>query len=203
MIGEADYGMTEAAFKADEGNARYLGDAKLYVVFFLHPREDKAKTAEMGRPMYKDEEYVRIMVPGDKDNVIIRPARDLDKQRFVKQYTAFKAGEGEITEGTPLKAWPMMTRGEVEEMKYFGVFTVEQLADLADVHVGKFMALGKKKEQAKAFLQAAKDTAPLTQLNAAVEQKDAEIAALMQAVEDLKGKVTDLEKVGKKEKKAA
>lgn len=203
MIGEADYGMTEAAFTADDNNARYLGDAKLFVTFFLHPREDKEKTATEGRPMFKDEEYVRIMVPGDKDNVVIRPARDLDKQRFAKQYAAFQQGEGEIHEGTPLKAWPMMTRGQVEEMKFFGVYTVEQLADLADVHVGKFMALGNLKIQAQAFLQAAKDTAPLTQLNAAVEQKDAEIAALMQAVEELKEKVTDLEKPKKGAKKEA
>ena len=202
MIGEADYAMTEAAFAAEQGNARYAGDAKLFVVFFLHPREDKAKTAESGRPMFLDEEYVRIMVPGDKDNVVIRPARDLDKQRFAKQYAAFQQGEGEIQEGTPLKAWPMMSRGQVEEMKFFGVYTVEQLADLADVHVGKFMALGKLKQQAQAYIQAAKDTAPLTQLNAAVEQKDAEIASLSQALEELIEKVKLLEnpkKAGKKE----
>lgn len=194
MLPEADYDITEQAMMGGEQNARFAGDAKLFVVFFNHPRKDEAKTLEEGRPMFKDEIYVRIMVPGDKDSVIVRPARDMDKQRFAKQLLAFEQGEGEVHEGTPLKAWPMITRSQCEELKFFGVYTVEQLADLADVHVQKFMGVGKLKQDAQAFIQAAKDSAPLVQLNAAIDAKDNEIAALNQAVEELMEKVTALEK---------
>jgi len=200
VLQEADYDITEAAMLGGEQNARYAGDSKLFVVFFNHPRKDEAKTLEEGRPMFKDEVYVRIMVPGDKDSVIVRPARDLDKQRFAKQFAAFEQGEGEVHEGTPLKAWPMITRAQCEELKFFGVYTVESLADLADVHVQKFMGVGMLKQQAQAFIQAAKDSAPLVQLNAAIDDKDNEIAALNQAVEELKAMVTDLQD-GKKPKK--
>lgn len=197
MVGEAEYDITEAAFAAEQPNARYAGDHKLYVVFFMHPHKDEEKSLEEGRPMYKDEEYVRIMVPGDKDSVVIRPAREMDIGRFPKQYDAFKKGEGEILEGTPLKAWPMITRSRVEELKFFGVRTVEDLAELADVHVQKFMAVGLLKEQAKAYIQQAKEAAPLVQLNAALDAKDGEISALTQAVDELKEMVTDLQKVKK------
>ena len=95
MLPEADYDITEQAMLGGEQNARFAGDAKLFVVFFNHPRKDEAKTLEEGRPMFKDEIYVRIMVPGDKDSVIVRPARDMDKQRFAKQLAAFEQGEGE------------------------------------------------------------------------------------------------------------
>jgi hypothetical protein len=203
IVQEADYNITEAAMNLEAPNARFTGDDKLFVVFFMHPRRDEAKSLEEGRPMFKDEEYVRIMVPGDKDSIVIRPARDMDKQRFQKQYDAFKSGEGEYHEGTPLKAWPMVTRGQVEELKYFGVHTVEQLSDLADVHVGKFMALGVLKQQAQAYIQAAKEAAPLVQLNAAIDQKDAEINALTQAVEELKEIVSGLQKPKKKTAKAS
>ncbi|MCK4897687.1 MAG: hypothetical protein KAS38_02830 [Anaerolineales bacterium] len=198
MLQEADYNITEAAMNLEQPNARFAGDDKLFVVFFMHPRRDEAKSVEEGRPMFKDEEYVRIMVPGDKDSIVIRPARDMDKQRFHKQYAAFTSGEGEFHEGTPLKAWPMVTRGQVEELKYFGVHTVEQLADLADVHVQKFMAVGVLKTQAQAYIQAAKEAAPLVQLNAAIDQKDAEIGALTQAVDELKEIVESLQKPKKK-----
>ena len=197
MLQEADYNITEAAMNLEQPNARFAGDDKLFVVFFMHPRRDEAKSVEEGRPMFKDEEYVRIMVPGDKDSIVI-PARDMDKQRFHKQYAAFTSGEGEFHEGTPLKAWPMVTRGQVEELKYFGVHTVEQLADLADVHVQKFMAVGVLKQQAQAYIQAAKEAAPLVQLNAAIDQKDAEIGALTQAVDELKEIVESLQKPKKK-----
>ncbi len=200
MLPEADYDITEQAMLGSESNARFAGDSKLFVVFFNHPRKDEAKTLEEGRPMFKDEVYCRIMVPGDKDSIIVRPARDMDKQRFAKQFAAFEQGEGEIHEGTPLKAWPMITRAQCEELKFFGVYTVEALADLADVHVQKFMGVGMLKQQAQAFIQAAKDSAPLVQLNAALEDRDNEIAALTQAVDELKGMVTDLQD-GKKAKK--
>jgi len=194
MLQEADYNITEQAFNAEQNNARYAGDDKLFVVFFMHPRKDEDKSVAEGRPIFKDEEYVRIMVPGDKDSIIVRPARDMDKGRFAKQYAAFQQGEGEVHEGTPLKAWPMVTRSQVEEMKFFGIYTVEQLAELADVHVQKFMGMGNLKEQAKAFIQAAREGAPLVQLNAAVEQKDAEISALQQALAELQDTVKDLQK---------
>lgn len=190
---EADYGMTENAFLGGEPNARFAEDSKLFVTFFKHPQEDKVESLKEGRPIYKEVDYVRIMVPGDKDSIVVRPARILDKQRFQKQFDAYEAGEKEYLDGMPLKAWPMVTRGQVEELKYFGCHTVEQLADLADIHVQKFMGMGTLKEQAKAYIQAAKDNAPLVQLNAAVEAKDAEIAALQEAVDDLKGIVTELQ----------
>jgi len=194
MLQEADYDITEQAMLGEEQNARFAGDEKLFVVFFNHPRKDEEKTLAEGRPQFKDEAYVRIMVPGDKDSVVIRPARDMDKQRFHKQWASFERGEGEIHEGTPLKAWPMVTRSQVEELKFFGIYTVEQLADLADVHVQKFMGVGVLKQQAQAFIQASREAAPLVQLNAALEDKDNEIAALNQALTELQDAVADLKK---------
>lgn len=200
---EADYGITEQAMLGEGDQARFAGDERLFVTFFNHPRKDEAKTLEEGRPIFNDESYVRIMVPGDKDSIIIRPARDMDKQRFAKQWQAFSSGESEEQSGTPLKAWPMITRSQVEELKFFGVHTVEQLADLADVHVQKFMGVGMLKQQAQAFMQAAKESAPLEQLNAALEERDHQIAAQDQAIQELMEKVAALEKKPARKKKAS
>lgn len=200
---EADFGITEQAMLGEGDQARFAGDARLFVTFFNHPRKDEAKTLEEGRPIFNDEAYVRIMVPGDKDSIVIRPARDMDKQRFAKQWEAFSSGKTAEQEGTPLRAWPMITRSQVEELKFFGVHTVEQLADLADVHVQKFMGVGALKQQAQAYMQAAKESAPLVQLNAALEERDHEIAAQAQAIAELMEKVEALETQPKTRKKKA
>jgi hypothetical protein len=197
---EADYDITEQAMLGEGNSARFAHDDKLFVVFFNHPRKDEEKTLAEGRPMFNEEAYVRIIVPGDKDSIIIRPARDMDKQRFAKQFAAFEAGEGEVHEGTPLRAWPMITRSQVEELKFFSIYTVEQLSELADVHVQKFMGVGALKEQAKAYIQAAKDAAPLVQMNAALEERDHEIAAQAQAIAELMEKVAALETKPRKKK---
>lgn len=199
---EADYDITEQAMTGGENNARFAHDHKLFVTFFKHPRKDEEATLAEGRPMFTDEAYVRIMVPGDKDSIIVRPARDMDKQRFAKQFAAFEAGEGEVHDGTPLRAWPMITRSQVEELKFFGVYTVEALADLADVHVQKFMGVGALKTQAQAYMQQAREAAPLVQLNAALEERDHQIAAQDQAIQELMEKVEALEKKPARKKKA-
>lgn len=109
-----------------------MEDGKLYAVFFKDVVKDEGKSEEMGRPIFRDTEFVRIVAPGDKTNVVVRPAREDDKRRFGRQYEAFKRGDAEQIIGTPLAQWPLMTRAQVEELRYFGVLTVEHLADLRD-----------------------------------------------------------------------
>src|SRR6185295_8097500 len=107
------------------------GDEKLLVIFHWDIVKDDMQSIEEGRPIYRDTEFVRIFVPGDKNNVIDRPVRPGDKTRFPKQYDAFKAGAGEEgqLDGTPLKDWPMVGRAQCAELHYFGIRTVEQLAE--------------------------------------------------------------------------
>ena len=178
------------------GNAQniYYGDDKLHVTFFLHPVQDPAATAAEGRPIFKEVEYVRIITPGDTGNIIVRDVQDSDLRRFGRQYEAFKKGAGEAIQGTPLAAWPLATRAFVEEMKHFGVHTVEQLAGMPDSVAGKYRGVVSLKQKAQDFLRAAGDTAPLSKMRTEMEQKDAEIKSLNQAVEEMKKQINDLQK---------
>lgn len=133
---------------------RFALDSRLHVQFYLRPILQQSKSDAEGRPIYADVEHVRILVPGDKQNIIDRIASPDDKQRFAAQYAKFKAGQGQEVVGTRLEAVPWMTRSKVEEYKFFNVFTVEQLAEASDQVGQKFPGFNSDREKAKKFLEA-------------------------------------------------
>jgi len=189
-MNEADLGMTQAAMREHD---RHIGDENLYVQFFTHPMQDKEKTLEVGRPIFVDTEYIRIMVPGDKGNVIMRPVREEDKARFPKQYLAFQNQEEEILEGTPLDKWNFVSAAQVEELKYFGIRTVENLANVLDTHAQKFMGIQLLKQKAKEYIEATSTDAPIAQLQAQVAERDNTIAEQTAAMKDMQERLVKLE----------
>ncbi len=188
-IAEADLSLTQMAFEAENGpQQRDPGDQHLLVKFELKPKQDMAKSAEEGRPIFEEVEYVHIMVPGQKDNVYFQPATDYDRQRFPEHYAAFKnrveGNDGELLNGTPLASWPAVSRAQVEELKYFNVRTVEQLAHMPDSNAQNFMGVQALRAKAKLFLEAAESNAATEKLQSELEKRDNEIAALQKAVEE-------------------
>ncbi len=187
QLQEAGFDMTEQAI----GNmARFAKDDNLFVRFYSHPKQDAVKSAEEGRPIFHDTEYVSIMVPGDKTSIIERPASDQDRQRFAKHYAAFKSNESEVLDGTPLEAWPGLTRSQVEELRYFNIRTVEQLASVSDTHAQKFLGINMLRRKAEAYIEAAAGNAATDKMAAELEKRDNEITALKQAVEELQAMAT-------------
>lgn len=163
------------------------GDEKLFVVFHMDIVHDEAASLENGRPIYRDTEFVRIFVPGDKTNVIDRPVRPSDINRFSKQYLAFKEGkaEEEQIDGTPLRDWPMVGRAQVAELHYFGVRTVEQLADVRDDLCVKIPGLHSLKQTAGVWISKAKSTAEAAKIAKRLQDSDARVTELEKTVHDL------------------
>ena len=158
MVQEADYGITDGAFNGAQG--RFKGDENLLVKFFIKPRLMQTESKLAGRPIYKDTPYVQINVPGNKDAVIIRPATQLDRNRFAEHWRKFTAREDQTAAvGTPLAEWPGVGRSQVEELKFFNVQTVEQLISMSDTHSGSIMGFNGLKERAKAWLEASSTNA--------------------------------------------
>ena len=141
-----------------EDQPRYAFDSRLYVQFYLRPIMLTAESEIQGRPIFKDVEHVRIMIPGDKLSIVDRIASPDDKQRFAAHYEKFKAGQANEVVGTRLEIVPWMTRSKVEEYKFFGIHTVEQLADASDSVGQKFPGFQADKVKAKNFLEATTGT---------------------------------------------
>jgi hypothetical protein len=178
----------------------YKGDEKLPVAFYVGAIPDDAETEKQGHPVFRDVECIKIF--NSKDNVIDRPLRDSDKQRWPGAYAAWKqTGESQPgSSGMRLEFWPQMTRAQVEEYRFFKVFTVEQLAELPDSTVQKIMGAPKLKQLAKLYIEAARGEAPFIRMQTELDKRDGQIAELTSEVKRL----TDIvEKLAKGERQAA
>ena len=168
--------------RSDENQNRFALDHTLYVKFFMHPRKNDEKSEAAGRPIYEDTEYIEIMMPGEKNNIIQRPAWSQDYSRFRNQYALFKAGQTEQETGTPLNALPFMTDSLIEELKYFKIHTVEKLANLNDAAMQNFMGAREYQQKAQKFLAALSSGEALVQKNQDLEAK---LAAQQAQINDL------------------
>jgi len=174
MSEEADEEMTRLAGLAEVQQAENLA-----VRFFIEPQEDETATKNQGRPIYRDVEMVEIRIPGDPD-LRRSPVMQADKDRFPKQYLAFKRNQSqEAVSGTPLAQWALLSRAQVEEAKYLGAHTVEQLASASDASIQRFgSGWISIRQKARDWLQSAKDSSMLSKLRSELEERDARIKTM-------------------------
>lgn len=167
-----------------------------------------------GRPIFDEVDYVEIVVPGDKTSQADRPAtfcgdpEDLkhpdrvraqcrlherpdqcDVHRFFDEFKLYKDGEKDQTTGTSLKNWPGVPRGVVEELAYFKVYTVEQLAELNDSNAQRFFA---HRERARTYLKTAEKVAVASDLRAELDAKDNALKAMKAEQDLMRGQIEQL-----------
>jgi len=155
-------------------------DDGLAVTFEVEAQEDEEASKKAGRRVFKNVEMVEIRIPGDID--IRRSVVDDDiKARFARRYEHWKRGQTDhAAEGTPLTEWPPISKAQIAEARFLGIYTVQQLAAVAD---GNAQRLGPGWVSLR---QKAKDWAD-------TEKKNAPIVALRNENEALKARLTTLE----------
>ncbi|RKH08999.1 hypothetical protein D7X74_30415 [Corallococcus sp. CA047B] len=189
---------TQAAEVMHQQGRGAQGAEKLFVTFNMEAELDEDESREKGRPIHRDVEYVRIIVPGDNKNVVHRKANPQDRQRFAAQYAAFKAGESEALVGTRLRDWPVITRAQVENLAHFKVYTVEHLAELTDESIQRIGPVRILVEKAQAYVALAAGNAPLEKLREDLKAKDNEMDVLKRQLAEAREAITRLEKASKK-----
>jgi hypothetical protein len=107
---------------------------------------------------------------------------------FAQQYQQFKAEQEQKQAGFPLDQWFALSKSQVEELKYFRIFTVEQLAELPDSTGQKFPMFQSMKQKAQAFLEAMKAEAPFNKLQEKLDESNNKIAELQKQIEMLTAK---------------
>jgi hypothetical protein len=177
------------------------GDEFLWVTFESASHFNDVATREQGRPIFEMRDYIKIIVPGDSTQVVHRPVRDTDKQRWPNQWLAFTTGK-EQSIGFPLSEWPYLTRAQIDELKYFKIDTVEQLAHVSDTACQKFMGLKDLREKANTYLQQMKGEEPLARVLAEKAAREEENKALQAQIADLQAAVQQLLKKKPKGRKA-
>ena len=190
-------------FDSQQGIQRYNTeeDSRLHVRFFLEPVEQTARSIKEGRRIFEDTEFIEIMIPGDKLNIIKRQVFDMDRARFAQQYARFKQGLADQTVGTPLSELVFISAAKVKEYDYFGIKTVEQLAGAADGSDAgqRMMGFHADKQKANAFLAAAKGNAPINELREKLDNSEATIENLSRQLAEMNAR---LDAQGAKAKKS-
>lgn len=151
-------------------NPQALG-SKVFVEFGLHPKRNPTKSAEAGRDVFDDVEYVRIVVPGERDG-IHRPAMQRDRENYPRQYAAFRANTSQdAASGTPLTHCLWLRPAQVAELAYYNCRTLEQLAGMPDSSAQKFPGILALRQRARDAIEVAKGEAPMAQVRAELAEE--------------------------------
>ncbi len=160
-------------------------DRGLVVRFYMGTKPDEKASEKEGRPIFKEREFVQILIPGDKTLTIDRPVMASDRARFPRQYAAFKNSQGEAVLGTPLIGWPAVTETQRKELEFFNIRTVEALASVADGFASNMMGVQGLKLAAQKFIAQSKDSAVVNKLNAELAQRDILLATMQEQLAEL------------------
>ncbi|HEY5412901.1 MAG TPA: hypothetical protein VIJ94_19465 [Caulobacteraceae bacterium] len=172
--------------------------------FFTEAVKLEWKSRQEGRPIFEDREFVRIIIPGDRRSMAVEPVGDGHKQRWPAEYQAFTAGREAPLQGTPLSEWPVSLMGpaRVQELAYFNLRTVEQMAAVNDAQLQNLgMGARELRERARTWLEVAeKGAAPIERLISRNEELARETERLTR---ELKAANAELSAIRKKESRDA
>lgn len=194
MIGNNEYDLNHRDFQR-AGKYNPEADATLLVKFYMRPRLDQAASKKEGRPIYKEVEHIDIRVPGNRNAGAARPATPADKERFAEHYRRFKDRVSQDdTSGTLLSEWAPISRSQAEELAFFHVKTVEQLANMSDTQVSKFMGMMGLKERAKEWLDKINEDKKYNEVAEEAKAANKKNSELEHELNELKQQLADLQK---------
>jgi hypothetical protein len=190
-----DFSSPNIVHQGNKVFASYGDDSGLHVVFDVESIPDPERSASEGRACFKDIEVITIHIAGGdvRHRPVIydsTPHQPSDPERFPRQWAAFKNKSVQSKEGTPLEEWPPLSKSQVYELKAINIFTVEDLAQLPD---GRLTWMGARdlQNKAKNFIESAKSSAPLIQLqeeNAALKRDMEALKKQFEAIASEKAK---------------
>ena len=169
------------ALPSDEMGA----DSRLAVTFYKRSMKQDDESLAAGRPIFKEFDFVRIMVPGDALTEIDTYANESHKARFPRQWAHYQnqVGTHEQVIGTPIEEWTIISRSQADELKGIKFVTVESVANASDQQLQKIgMIAGMNpysfRDKAKAFLNLADKVGESNQREAEIEKLRQENAAI-------------------------
>lgn len=160
-------------------------DEKLYVEFYVYESAGpKSDPAQIGKT------FIKIVTPGNGLNIVDRPMRDSDKQRFPRHWLIYQQmNTGAPVVGLDLGVWLTerpadITRNQMDQLRALKFLTVEHVAVASD---GQLQRIGMGgvglRDRAAAFLgehNAKKATGDVD----ALKKQNADMAAQLAAMQE-------------------
>lgn len=158
-----------------DNNGKYtvLKEDRCYPVFTTKFRQNKVESLKQGHIVGETVEMVEVMVAGDPKQAWFGKVTNEHRERWPRQYKAWKSGEEAPIDGTPLEQWPVIGTSFLHQLKALGLRTVEQMSNLTDAQCQNFMGGMDFRKKAKEYL--AKDG---TAADKTIRDLQARIAAM-------------------------
>lgn len=148
-------------------------------------------SAEAGKDVYKEEEFIKIFFAGNNQTTVERQMTEHDKMRFSAQRALWKSNAQDINLGTPLEKMKSLNLAVIADLKRLNIFTVEALADLSSQGCQTLgMGANMWKQDAIKWLEAIKtqdntpmllnEIAELKKDKALLKQQLAEVSSLLE-----------------------
>lgn len=154
--------------------------------FFSEPVELPGKSAEAGRPVFEERDFVGITNPGSRDEVIRRAEDKAKEDDFIGwAYRKWKSTQQQPVDGTPLETVPFLSKSQVLELKGLAIHSLENLAEAPEPAMQRMMGLRDLKKKAAAYLESARDTAVVTRLQGELAKRDQEIERMQKQMAEM------------------
>lgn len=157
------------------GVVKYGSDDRMIVMFYLNAVHNPAKSNDAGRPVFEDRLFVKIHPPGERLNVVDRPATDTDKKRWPVQWHQFNDNQPQTSSGTPVEMLHPNQPSISAALKASGVHTVEQLSELS-ANAIESIGMGAQQwvNEATRYLQVANKGVKASELKKLLDERDRE-----------------------------
>lgn len=133
-----------------------------------------------------EKDYVKINVPGDAKTEWDRPVKPDDYKRFPHQFQQYKAQQSQFGGQTTLEAWEVLGEAQINSLKSFNVFTVENLSQVQDGLVDR-MGHGTRElvKRARVWLEEQKQKHNEQVLLSEISKRDVKLEALEKAIQEM------------------
>lgn len=168
-----------------------------FIRFETRAVQDRAASENEGRPVYKNVDFVVLMQKGSKDEYTKEADEWFTQKKreaangayssdwlrsFREAYDAWKQGRDAPINGTPLQMWPGITPAEIEMCKGIGCYSVEDVANMTEEALSRFLGSRALRDKARAYMAAAKDAGKVSEENAALRVQVSDLTEQLQAM---------------------
>lgn len=162
-------------------------DTSMLCIFYKRAVHNPTRSAQEGRPIYVDEDFVMIQQPGEANlQKVDRPVKPEDTQRWPAQWAAYVAGRDQVAEGTPLGLLFPRHPSAIAMLQAIGIMTVEHLANASATAIAAIGMAGQDYvNYAQKYIRGASHGASFHQMQMELEQTHRDNRRLQKQVDDL------------------
>lgn len=180
-----------------EWKSEYVGvmqyrKGQMNVMFYLKTVPDLKLSAAAGRPQSRSQIYVKMKEPGDRTTEIDRPVTDQDKQTYAREWALYQQNKLQIPDGCPLELVFPANPEIAENLKAYGFYTAEQVANANANAIQNVMGMQTWVNKCQSYLAQAAKGVEYHRYEKDLAERDNQIKSLTRQFEMAKQEIANL-----------